>query len=250
MRISRLYLPTPLVADSEIALDDRARQYVLQVLRLKSGAPLLIFNGEGDEYTARLGLTNKRQATVLLGEQQYPVRESPLAIHLGLGISKGEHMDFAIQKAVEMGVTEITPLFSQHCVVRLDEKRIHNRLHHWQAIIISACEQCGRNRLATLHRPVDFSLWIKTGNTGANDADIDLILAPQAHQTLAHIQPAPQHLRLTIGPEGGFSKEEIEAASSAHFIDISLGPRILRTETAVIAGLSALQTLWGDLNTA
>ncbi len=243
MRISRIYVPSSLAAGTEIGLDDRARQYLLQVLRLKPGASLILFNGEGDEYTARLTLAGKRRATVLLEEKHRPERESPLAIHLGLGISKGERMDFAIQKAVELGVTEITPIFSRHCAVRLDEKRIHNRLRHWQAVIISACEQCGRNRLAQLHRPLDFCRWIEMDTTG-----IDLILAPQACQTLAQIQPVPRQLRLAIGPEGGFSDEEIETARSGHFTAIGLGPRILRTETAVVAGLSALQTLWGDLN--
>lgn len=244
MRISRLYLPIPLSSNTDVELDERARQYVIQVLRLKSGAPLIIFNGEGNEYAARLGLAEKRRATVLLGEKHCPERESSLAIHLGLGISKGERMDYAIQKAVELGVTEITPLFSQHCVVKLDEKRIQNRLRHWQGVIISACEQCGRNRLPQLHTPQSFDLWIEMDSNG-----IDLILAPQANQTLAQIQPAPQQLRLAIGPEGGFSDNEITAAMSARFIAIGLGPRILRTETAVVAGLSALQTLWGDLNT-
>ncbi len=244
MRISRLYLPTPLASDTEVELDDRARQYVLQVLRLKSGAPLIIFNGEGLEYTAKLGVTEKRRATVLLGESHHPVRESPLVVHLGLGISKGERMDYAIQKAVELGVTKITPLFSQHCVIKLDEKRIQNRLRHWHAVIISASEQCGRNQLAQLQTPTDFFRWIEMDNNG-----VDLILAPQASQVLKRIQPAPQQLRLAIGPEGGFSDEEIGTAISGSFTAISLGPRILRTETAVVAGLSALQTLWGDLNT-
>ena len=243
MRISRLYLPAPLTLGAEIELDDRARQYVLQVLRLRPGAALILFNGEGDEYTARLALAEKRRATVLLDEKHSPERESPLAIHLGLGISKGERMDYAIQKAVELGATEITPLFSQHCVVRLDEKRIQNRLRHWQAIIISACEQCGRNRLADLHTPMTFPRWIERDN-----AKIDLILAPQASQVLGQIHPPPQQLRLAIGPEGGFSDEEIAAATAGGFTAVSLGPRILRTETAVVASLSALQTLWGDLN--
>lgn len=243
MRISRIYVPSALATGSEVELDERARQYVLQVLRLKSGTPLIIFNGEGNEYAARLTLAEKRRATVLLEEQRRPVRESPLAIHLGLGISKGERMDFAIQKAVELGVTEITPLFSRHCVVRLDEKRSRNRLRHWQAIIISASEQCGRNRLAQLHPPLEFCHWIEMDGTG-----IDLILAPQARQSLAQIQPTPRQLRLAIGPEGGFSDSEIEEATSCSFTAIALGPRILRTETAVVAGLSALQTLWGDFN--
>lgn len=243
MRISRLYLPIPLSNDIEVELDDRARQYVLQVLRLKSGTPLVIFNGDGAEYAAILGVTEKRRATVFLGDNRYPERESPLNIHLGLAISKGERMDYAIQKSVELGVTEITPLFSQHCVVKLDEKRIKNRLRHWQAVIISASEQCGRNRLADLHTPIDFSHWIKLECRGEN-----LILAPQAQHVLSQLQSAPQQLRLAIGPEGGFSDMEIEMAITDGFTAIGLGPRILRTETAVVAGLSALQTLWGDLN--
>jgi len=243
MRIPRLYLPFPLVNNTEVELDDRARQYVLQVLRLRSGAALIVFNGEGTEYTATLAKAEKRRAMVLLGDSRCPQRESPLNIHLGLGISKGERMDYAIQKAVELGVTEITPLFSQHCVVKLDEKRITNRLRHWQGVIISASEQCGRNRLADLHTAIHFSDWLKMESHGEN-----LILAPQACQTLNQIQPVPQQLRLTIGPEGGFSEAEIDMAINDGFTAISLGPRILRTETAVVAGLSALQTLWGDLN--
>ena len=242
MRISRLYLPFPLASDSEVELDERARQYVLQVLRLKSGAPLIVFNGDGNEYSATLGLAEKRRANIIVGECRHPGRESPLAVHLGLGISKGERMDYAIQKAVELGVAEITPLFSQHCVVKLDQKRIENRLRHWRAVIISASEQCGRNTLAQLHAPVDISRWIEM-----DSADLALILAPQAERVLTQIQPAPRQLRLTIGPEGGFSEVEIGMAISAGFSAVTLGPRILRTETAVVAGLSALQTLWGDL---
>ena len=244
MRISRIYLPTQLASNTEIELDDRARQYVLQVLRLKSGTPLIIFNGEGSEYTATLGVAEKRRASVIVGECHSPKRESPLAVHLGLGISKGERMDYAIQKAVELGVTEITPLFSQHCVIKLDEKRIQNRLHHWQAVINSASEQCGRNLLAILHPPINFLRWSEVDSSGVN-----LILAPQASQALAQIQPAPRQLRLAIGPEGGFSEDEIKQACIKHFIAVGLGPRVLRTETAVVAGLSAVQTMWGDLNT-
>lgn len=244
MRISRLYLPIPLASNTEVELDDRARQYVLQVLRFKSGAKLIIFNGEGSEYSATLAVAEKRRATILVGESHQPERESPLSVHLGLGISKGERMDYAIQKAVELGVSQITPLFSQHCVIKLDEKRIQNRLHHWQGVIISASEQCGRNLLAQLHPPIDFQQWI-----AANNTEINLILAPEANQALSHIQPTPQQLRLAIGPEGGYSKEEIKQACAQNFTAIALGPRILRTETAVVTGLSALQTLWGDLNT-
>lgn len=244
MRISRIYLPIPLASNTEVELDDRARQYVLQVLRLKAGATLTIFNGNGLEYSAELNRAEKRRASMLLGDSHRPLRESPLAIHLGLGISKGERMDYAIQKAVELGVNEITPLFSQHCVIKLDEKRIENRLRHWQGVIVSATEQCGRNQLSQLHTPIDFSRWIELENTSIN-----LILAPQAEHSLAQIQAEPQQLRLAIGPEGGFSSEEIKLAMNIEFKAISLGPRILRTETAVVAGLTALQTLWGDLNT-
>ena len=242
MRIPRVYLPVPLARDAELELDERARHYVLQVLRLRAGAPLIIFNGEGAEHAARLATAEKRRATVQLEEAREPARESCLRIHLGLGISRGERMDYAIQKAVELGVAEITPLLSRRCVVRLDARRSARRREHWQGIVIGACEQCGRNRLPELHPPRAFDEWVQSPESGQA-----LILDPRASRTLPAIRPAPTRLRLAIGPEGGFADEEIGMARAGGFSAVRFGPRILRTETAVVASLAAAQTLWGDL---
>ena len=153
MRIPRIYLPQPLIAGNEVELDANALRHVVQVLRLKAGHPLILFNGDGGEYTAELTQVEKRRATARINEFQNVSRESTLFSNLGLGISKGERMDFALQKAVELGVNEITPLFTEHCVVQLDDKRVLKKQDHWQAVIISACEQSGRNTLPILNTP-------------------------------------------------------------------------------------------------
>ena len=244
MRIPRIYLPVDLTSDTEVELDDRAYQHVVQVLRLKQDAALMLFNGKDGEYEATLITAEKRHAVVLIGKYSNPLSESPLAIHLGLGISKGERMDFAIQKAVELGITDITPLFTERSVVQLDDKRQEKRLKHWQGIIQSACEQCGRTVLPELHAMPDYNDWVKH-----IDADsTKLILDPYSTKKLTNISPAPTRIRLAIGAEGGFSGKEIKSALDNGYLGLNLGPRILRTETAVIAGLAALQTVWGDLN--
>lgn len=244
MRIPRIYIPSELNSHTEIELTDRARQHVIQVLRLKTGAALMVFNGNGHEYHAKLILAEKRRAIIKTTEQQTPHCESPLAIHLGLGISKGERMDYAIQKAVELGVKEITPLFTAHCVVQLDQKRTQKRLLHWQGVIQSACEQCGRTRLPQLNAPQSFSQWLEMDISHSTA----LILEPSASRQLQDHTNTPSCVHLLIGPEGGFNAEEIQAAEQSGYKSLRLGPRILRTETAVVAGLSALQTRWGDLN--
>lgn len=244
MRVPRIYIPTDLTSNTEVELDDNARQHAIQVLRLKQGSAIVLFNGQGGEYEASLTKVEKRHATVLVGKYSTPQCESPLKVHLGLGISKGERMDFAIQKAVELGITEITPLFTERSVVQLDDKRQEKRLHHWQGIIQSACEQCGRTLLPGLHAMSNFYNWVRIV-----DADsTKLILNPYTTTHLSDIKPTPTNVRLAIGAEGGFSNKEIEMALENSFLGLNLGPRILRTETAVVAGLTALQTVWGDLN--
>ena len=240
----RIYLPINLSTGTEVELDDRARQHIIQVLRLKQGAALVLFNGQGGEYQAQLLKAEKRHAVVLVGEHHSPQCESPIRIHLGLGISKGERMDFAIQKAVELGVNEITPLFTERSVVQLDDKRKQKRLHHWQGIIQSACEQCGRTQLPELHTMSNFYDWVKILDTDSTK----LILDPYTTTHLSDIKPTPPNVRLAIGAEGGFNNEEINTALENAFQGLNLGPRILRTETAVVAGLAAIQTVWGDLD--
>ncbi len=210
---------------------------------MRAGDPFILFNGQGQAWQAQLETTDKRSATARI-EKALPANvESPLSTHLGLGISKGERMDYAIQKAVELGVTEITPLFTRYSMVKLDDKRKDKRHQHWQGIIIGACEQCGRNYLPTLHPASDNTVWLNQINT-----EQKLLLDPMATIKLFHLKGKPQSASLYIGPEGGLSEEEIILAGQAGFTGIQLGPRILRTETAVVAALTALQMAWGDLN--
>ncbi len=242
MRIPRIYLPCPLAIGTEVELDDNAFRHAVQVLRLKDGYQLILFNGEGGEYPATLGPLSRRSARVKITGFIDNDRESPLATHLALGISKGERMDFALQKAVELGVNEITPLYTAHCVVNLDAKRLQKRLQHWQAIIIAACEQSGRNVLPQLHAPRPFDDWCR-----AVHAEMKLILDPRQNRQLASLARPQSAVLLTVGPEGGFSEQEIDQARAEGFTGLGLGPRVLRTETAALATLAAVQTLWGDL---
>lgn len=242
MRISRIYLPQSLISDNEVDLDGNALRHVIQVLRLKPGHPLILFNGEGGEYTAELIRVEKRRATVRVGGFQNISRESKLFTHVGLGIPKSERMDLALQKAVELGVNEITPLFTEHCVVQLNDSRVVKKKKHWQAIIISACEQSGRNTIPTLNTPKSFNQWLSSSNGMTK-----LILDPAASTTLASIKADTTQVTMVVGPEGGFSRAEIKQALENNFMRVTLGPRVLRTESAAIASLAAIQTLWGDL---
>lgn len=242
MRIPRIYLPLDLVINQTIELNDHAFQHTVKVLRMKQGAKLVLFDGMGNEYSASLGQVNKKNAFVIIEKKISTNTESNIYIHLGLGISKGERMDFAIQKAVELGVTEITPLFTEHCVVNLDEKRIKKRLQHWQGIIVSACEQSGRSILPVLNQVTDLNNWSESIE------NICLALDPLATATFNDIKPEEKHLSLVIGPEGGLSSAEIsELGKKEKFHTVKFGPRILRTETAALSAVTAIQLLWGDL---
>lgn len=242
MRIPRIYLPLQLNVSDEVVLDDRTFQHCIRVLRLKQGAQLVCFNGDGQEYYATIETINKKNAVITINKITENNTESGLNIHLGLGISKGERMDFAIQKAVELGVKEITPLFTEHCVVNLDEKRSLKRAQHWQGIVISACEQCGRNTIPALNNPVELKQWAGTIESQC------LILDPLAGSSMKLIQPENNNVSLVIGPEGGLSSAEISALNTKpNFQPVRFGPRILRTETAAVAAITAIQLLWGDL---
>jgi 16S rRNA (uracil1498-N3)-methyltransferase len=242
MRIPRIYLSAPLESNQLVELNEHAFQHVIKVLRLKKNANLIIFDGKGHEYSAFIEEVNKRNAFAKIEEPIKLKTESDLMIHLGLGISKGERMDFAIQKAVELGVTEITPLFTEHCVVNLDEKRIQKRLHHWQGIIISACEQSGRNVLPHLNKTTTLTNWSDSLNQTC------IIFDPVATKTLKQITPDNNCVNLVIGPEGGLSAKEIsELEKKENFQTVKFGPRILRTETAAVSAITAIQLLWGDL---
>lgn len=242
MRIPRIYLPQPLSSDNNVELDANALRHVVQVLRLKPGNPLILFNGEGGEYMAELISVQRRQATARIGDFQNISCESKLYTHIGLGISKGERMDFALQKVVELGVCEITPLFTEHCVVHLHESRALKKREHWQAVIINASEQSGRNQLPTLNSPQPFSHWINN-----IEMTTKLILDPAASSSLSTVHLDTPAVTMAVGPEGGFSQAEVKQSINCGFMGVTLGPRVLRTESAAIASLAAVQTLWGDL---
>jgi 16S rRNA (uracil1498-N3)-methyltransferase len=241
MRISRFYIPQTLTPTATIQLDSESAHYLITVLRLKKGAELVVFNGEGNEYPAELIEARKESATVALRECVERDVESPLQTHLGLGISRGERMDLAIQKAVELGVSAITPLFTERCVVQLDASRKDQRLRHWRKVVQSACEQCGRNRLAEVFEPAKLDDWVRQ-QTG-----LRLFLHPHGGKSLCELPPPDGPVCLLSGPEGGFAEHERMTALQAGFVPLRLGPRVLRTETTALAALAAIQTTWGDL---
>ncbi len=242
MPTPRIFLPVPLAADRVVELDDNARRHVVQVLRLRAGDRIVLFNGEGGEYPATIVEAGKRSVQARIDAFTDIERESPLVVHLGLGIAKGERMDFALQKATELGVTRITPLFTERVVVRLDERRLAKRLEHWHGVIVAACEQSGRNRLPRLHPAARLDDWL-----ASRDEACRLFLDPRAGQALPDRARPQGAVALAIGPEGGFSAPERTGLREQRFAGVRLGPRVLRTETAALTALAAVQLLWGDL---
>jgi 16S rRNA (uracil1498-N3)-methyltransferase len=242
MRSPRVFTDQPLASGTRIALDSGASRHLLKVLRLRPGAVLRVFNGTGNEFAATVVGDTDGLAHVDLGIYHDLPRESPLAIHLGMGIAKGERMDWIVQKAVELGAAAIAPLFTERSEVRLTAERVDKKHRHWQQIAVSACEQCGRNRLPFIAKPHSLSAWL------AKAPMPGLVLDPDATLSLGRIAiTAPAQLSLLIGPEGGLTATEIRTATTAGFTAVSLGPRILRTETAPLAAISILQARWGDL---
>ncbi|WP_213999960.1 16S rRNA (uracil(1498)-N(3))-methyltransferase [Arsukibacterium sp.] len=241
MRIPRIYTPQSLTVNQSLQLDDDAANHVGRVLRMQAGQALQLFNGDGHNYAATITEVSKKQVSVNITDAQANPVESPLHIHLGQAISRGDRMDFAIQKAVELGVTEITPLFTERCGVKLDGERLSKRNEQWQKIAISACEQSGRSVVPTVHQAVNLDQWL-----GQSTNSLQLTLDPRASATIKTLTVS-QHIRLVIGPEGGFTDTEVAATSNAGFTGIQLGPRVLRTETAALSAISALQLQFGDL---
>jgi 16S rRNA (uracil1498-N3)-methyltransferase len=239
MRISRIFCREVLATASEARLDGQSAHYIGKVLRLSVGAAVTLFNGDGHEYAATLVGIDKKSCTVQLGAQTTPNTESALHTVLGLGISRGERMDYAIQKSTELGVSAIVPLFTEHCEVRLDAERQEKRQEHWQQIAISACEQCGRVRIPEIGKPQALATWVRS-----TPAELCLLFDQDQPATLAGNKPEGG-VALLIGPEGGLSPAEIKLALAEGFTGVALGKRILRTETAPVAALSVLQYLWG-----
>jgi len=244
MASTRLFVKDTLGSGIELQLDRERAHYLSRVLRLRNGDMLTVFNGDNGEFDARVALLAKNSATVVVGAPVETATESALKIHLVQGISRGERMDFVVQKATELGVKRITPVFTEYGVVKLDQARAAKRSDHWQSIAISACEQSGRIRPPLIDAPVDLNAWF---GAGAREADSDLILRPGATTPLSSIAAPATKVCLLIGPEGGFSDTEYEDAEIAGFTAVSLGPRILRTETAALTAIAVAQSFWGDL---
>lgn len=243
MRISRFYLPASYQVGQSLELNKQQSHYALTVLRLKNNRTLEVFDGKGTQATATLQTNSRRSANVIIEKIATPLTESPLNTILCQAISKGDRMDYTIQKSVELGITNIQPLITQNCDIRLDEKKLVKRQQQWQQIAISACEQSNRNTLPTIFPYQTYQQWLAT-NTELNG----FVLNPHAKQGLNQIPSSlkTKPLHLLIGSEGGLTELEVLQAIKLGLTDIKLGNRILRTETAGIAVLSALQLLWGD----
>ena len=244
MSLTRLFVANDLSSGRQLSLDAEQAHYIGRVLRLRAGDSLTVFNGQGGEFAATAGSIGKNSAVLLIGEQHEVATESPLKVHLVQGISRGERMDFVVQKATELGVKRISPVLTHHGVVKLDAQRAAKRRDHWQSIAESACEQAGRSRPPLIDQPMPLNAWF---GARTKETDTDLILRPGATAVLASLAAPLTKVCLLIGPEGGFSDTEYEDAQIAGFNAVSVGPRILRTETAAIAAIAVVQSLWGDL---
>jgi len=244
MRIPRLYLPVPLASDSSVNLDKEQVHYLGTVLRLRAGAAVVLFNGDGAEYEAVLTAIDRKSGQLQVRARREPERESALDLCLALGISRGERMTYAVQKAVELGVTRIQPLITEHCEVRIDEERAEKRQQHWLGIVHSACEQAGRTRVPHLAAVQSLANWL---TSLAADTSLRLALDPRGAVGFAALPGRATRLLLLVGPEGGLGEMDLAAADRAGFTRVRLGPRILRTETAAVAALVAAQLQWGDL---
>ncbi|TLZ29292.1 MAG: 16S rRNA (uracil(1498)-N(3))-methyltransferase [Gammaproteobacteria bacterium] len=242
MRLTRVYLDAPLEAGGRVALTGSAARHLTRVLRLRPGQALTLFNGGGGEYAATIEAVHGEKVAVAVGEAQAIERESPLSLTLAQGVSRGERMDFVVQKATELGASSIVPLLTERSVVRLSAPQAARKLEHWRAIAVSACEQSGRNRLPKVLSPLPLADFLRQSGSGPR-----LLLSPTGSTRIQDVPTPVSSVTVLIGPEGGLADAEQSAALAAGFTAVRLGPRILRTETAAIAALTVLQREFGDL---
>lgn len=242
MRIPRIFTDSPLKAGSLCELDENAANHVGRVLRMQPGQDLRLFNGDGQDYNATITQAGKKNVQVEITGAETNNTESPLNIILGQTLSKGDRMDYAVQKAVEMGATTIVPLTTERSDVKLKGDREEKRLRHWQQVAISAAEQCGRARVPNILPVMTVAEWLQYSQT----ADLRLVLHHRTEQSLNTLTK-PGSIALMIGPEGGLTADEIHLAEQNGFLPVALGPRILRTETAPVAAIALCQWLWGDI---
>lgn len=237
----RIFSPEALAGATRIVLDPTGSRHLREALRVRVGDPVVVFDGQGGEYAATVETVERQQVSLRIGSKAEPERESPLTVTLAQGISRGERMDYTIQKAVELGVSAIVPLATERSTVRLDEARAQKRQEHWAGIIRHAAEQSGRTRIPSLA-----AVCSVTAEAARQRAPLRLMLDPGADMSLMRLPPAPG-IALAIGPEGGFSAGERDILLAAGYQRVRLGPRVLRTETAALVALALLQARHGDL---
>jgi len=241
MRIPRIYISNKLTAWQRIALPEPAAHHVVHVLRRRNGDSLILFDGWGGEYPATIDKLEHAGVHVCLGARIDVDRESPLQVTLAQGIARGTRMDYAIQKAVELGVSTIAPLLTHRTTIKLSGERRRKKEQHWQGIIISACEQSGRNRVPTLEPVMSISDWLELPQSGAA-----CVLCADAPENFTDIAAAGRDITLLVGPEGGLDDAEIQTAERAGYRPARIGPRTLRAETVAIAALAVIQATAGD----
>ncbi|MGI2184220.1 16S rRNA (uracil(1498)-N(3))-methyltransferase [Shewanella oncorhynchi] len=242
MRVPRIYQPQPLAINQQLNLDEDGAAHIGKVLRMGNGEHISLFNGDGNDYLAEIVDAGKKHVTVKLLSCEANLSESPLNLHLGQVISRGDRMEFTIQKSVELGVNTITPLFSDRCGVKLNGERLEKKIQQWQKIVVSACEQSGRSQVPVVRPAMDLHDWCSEPTSA-----LKLNLHPRAAHGINGLDLAHTRVRLLIGPEGGLSAEEIAMTETYQFTDMLLGPRVLRTETASLTAITALQLRFGDL---
>ncbi|PKF51638.1 16S rRNA (uracil(1498)-N(3))-methyltransferase [Enterovibrio nigricans] len=242
MRIPRIFHPELLPNTGRVSLSDEAANHVGRVLRMQAGQEVLLFDGSNAEFPAVIAEAGKKSVSVDIVERVENSIESPLDLHLGQVISRGDKMEFTIQKSVELGVNVITPLISERCGVKLNAERFDKKLQQWQKIAIAACEQSGRNKVPEIRPVMSLDDWAQEAFDG-----LKLNLHPRAKYSINTLPQPVNRVRLLIGPEGGLSTEEIERTREFGFEETLLGPRVLRTETAALTAITALQVRFGDL---
>ena len=242
MRIPRIYHPESLTVGTQVALCEDAANHVGRVLRMGKGQAIQLFDGSNHVFEAVITDAGKKNVTVEIQNSTLDYRESPIHIHLGQVMSRGDKMEFTIQKSIELGVSLITPLFSERCGVKLDAERLNKKIQQWQKIAIAACEQSGRNRIPEIRPAMDLEEWC-----AEEDSGLKLNLHPRASASINTLPLPVERVRLLIGPEGGLSADEIAMTARYQFTDILLGPRVLRTETTALTAITALQVRFGDL---
>jgi 16S rRNA (uracil1498-N3)-methyltransferase len=251
VRLRRVYIEAPLTTGTPVTLKGSAASHLTRVLRLRAGEALTLFNGRGGEYAGTIARAQGGEVTVMVGEHGSAERESPLALTLAQGLSRGERMDLVVQKATELGAARVVPLLTERSVVRLEAQQADRKSNHWRAIAIAACEQSARNRLPEIMSPVGLRDFLRTaaeeGQPSTARPSLRLLLSPAAKRRLGEIEGPARAVAVLIGPEGGLTHEEQDEAIAAGFQPVRLGPRVLRTETAAIAALALVQQQFGDL---